>query len=178
MPYVPKRFSVRSQAQWATWYALKKTEQGICVYCGMVADTLDHYPPISSSPRTGVLLPACRECNAFARDLYPYDFIKRVEHVKNRIRKKHARMLRRMPVWEADELDEMSGHMRRDIELWQRKRRIVHARLVWDVVNYLRQLVATRSFAARDAESDHTRDIVVTLLRLSPGRTGPFTAGD
>ncbi len=173
MRSVRLRNSPRKLAQWATWYTLTKEEFPLCVYCGMLSDSLDHYPPISSSPLVGVLLPACLECNRFASDLYPYDFTKRVEHVKNKIRRKHANVLR-TPIWSADELDTMSGLMREEVRIWRERRRIVHARLAWDVASYLRQLVATRNSAATDAGCDRTRDIVLSLLGLCRGRTGPF----
>lgn len=139
----------------------------------MLSESIDHFPPISSTPKIGVLLPACLECNRLARDLYPYDFTKRVEHVKNRLRKKHTNVLR-TPIWSADELETMSGLMQEEVRIWRERRRIVHARLAWDVTNYLRQLVATRNSAATAAACDHTRDIVLSLLDLYPGRIARF----
>lgn len=37
-----------------------------CVWCGELADTADHYPPLSAFPEgewEGELLPSCRKCN-------------------------------------------------------------------------------------------------------------------
>ncbi len=169
------RYDQRRNVRFTTWYSIIDDYVTPCVYCGDPATTLDHYPPISSVPKYGVLLPACHECNAFARDLYFNNFVKRAEHVKTRISQKHANALR-MPRWQADELDEISGHMRKDVEIWQGRRRATHVRLAWDAVTYLRHIVATRSFVVQGAESEHIRGIVGSLLGIFPARIDPSSA--
>lgn len=118
------------------------------------------------------MLPACRECNSFARDLYFNNFGRRLQHVKDKIRKKHAAALR-MPIWWSDELDTISSQMRKEVEAWQELRRVTHGRLAWDAISYLRHAVAMRNFAASDAASDRMRDIAVSLLGLSHIKTAP-----
>lgn len=165
MARTARKYDRRKIARFTTWYTLTKSNMELCVYCGMLATNLDHFPPVSSMPRVGVLLPACGECNRFARDLYPYDFSKRLQHVKDRIRWKYRRILQ-TPAWSADELDELSGSMRREIARWRDVRRITHGRLAWDAIAHLRHFVSTPSFAAHGAESARTRDIAVSLLKL------------
>ena len=152
--------------RFSRWYKLTDSDTALCVYCGMLATQTDHFPPIAYVPRYGVLLPACGECNRFARDLYPYDFSKRVQHVKNRIGRKYRSVLA-TPTWCAEELDELSGFMRKASVEWRDEKRITRARLAWDVNKHLRLSVATRNFAAHDADCARIRAFVVSLLKLS-----------
>ena len=152
------------------WYKLADSDAELCVYCGLLASQIDHFPPIAYVPRQGVLLPACPECNRFARDTYPYDFGRRVQHVKDRIRRKYRRVLT-TPTWCAEELDELSGFMQKATVGWRDAKRITRARLAWDANNHLLLSVATRSFAAHDADCAHIRDFVVSLLKLYPSET-------
>jgi hypothetical protein len=131
----------------------------------MWAIHVDHFPPIAAVPTIGVLLPACGECNGFARDLHPFDFISRAAHVKSRIRRKYKRVLE-TPTWCAEEVDELNGFMRGAVVRWRDEKSITRARLAWDAAEHLRHSVATRNFAARDADNVHTRAIVVSLLKL------------
>jgi len=47
--------------------AVVLADQPLCSYCGRLADTVDHVPPLASAPDPdlweGQLVPACRECN-------------------------------------------------------------------------------------------------------------------
>lgn len=107
----------------------------LCVYCGMLATTQEHFPPASYS-RRGLVLPACQECNSLAGTAYPTDFPARCEYVKDRIRKKNQKALR-FPVWHEDDLDEMGKQFKREIGAWQERRRIAHSRIAWNAESYL-----------------------------------------
>lgn len=106
-----------------------------CVYCGMTSDSVEHFPPKSVTHR-GFLLPCCRECNTYAGASYAFDFDKRVNFVREKIRKKNAKYLK-MPIWTEEQLDELSGRLKRSVKLCQEKRRIATKRLAWDVCKYL-----------------------------------------
>ena len=70
-----------------------------CVYCGLSADTEDHFPP-QSLTHLGVLLPACRECNSMAGTEWCFDFELRCAYVKDKLRKKYQKVLQ-TPDWHA-----------------------------------------------------------------------------
>lgn len=114
-----------------------------CLYCGMIADTGDHFPPVNWG-RTGVIIPACRECNSLAGTNHPLDLELRVDHVKNKLRKRHKKALN-MPVWDADDLCGVRGNMRRDVNFWQEKRRVAHARVTWGYKPYLATIVPKKA---------------------------------
>lgn len=92
-----------------------------CVYCGITADTTDHFIPLSFQ-RTGPrragretqrhnLIPACGECNSIASDLV-FSFLgeKRL-YIQHRLRKRYKRVLN-TPTWTEAELREMGPGLR------------------------------------------------------------------
>jgi hypothetical protein len=120
-----------------------------CVYCGMAADTLDHFPPRVYT-RHGFLLPACRECNVIVGSDFPTDFEKRAALVKQKLARRHARALR-FPRWESEEIDQLGYSMRKSVVSWQEKRRIAHARLAWNAVAYILSIAPDKDFVRRFA---------------------------
>lgn len=68
---------------------------GICVYCGLIADTQDHLMPepwTGGAERNSVLtVPACRECNSAINDSFAFevDVRRRIAHeyISNKYRK-------------------------------------------------------------------------------------------
>lgn len=127
-----------------------------CLYCGMVATTEDHFPPISYSLR-GFLLPACSECNTFAGTSYPTNLAKRIEYVKERLKKKYRKILR-MPVWTQDELNEMGYGLKTGIDQCQRNRRTAHGRIAWNAESYLASIDRNSDFVQMNAECGITTD--------------------
>lgn len=106
-----------------------------CIYCGEMATSEDHFPPVSVDTR-GWRLPACKECNSGIGDRFPFSFWDRCDEAKRRIEKKHAHALA-FPHWDEEDLEELGPNMRRNVKLWQRKKRIAHARIAWNVRAYL-----------------------------------------
>lgn len=142
-------------------YELRKRLNGeFCVYCGMRAATVDHYPP-KSLTNWGLLLPCCSECNSFAGTIHPFDFEKRANFVKKKIKTKNKKYLD-MPVWSIDDLSELSGNLKRSVKVCQEKRRITNKRLAWDVYNYLLSLAKDKHFAKTFAECG----IIITSEKL------------
>jgi len=127
-----------------------------CVYCGVYADTDEHFPPVSHSVR-GFVLPCCHECNVIAGSAHGTDFKKRALHVKRKLRSRYAKFLR-VPIWSADELDEMGYDMKRDIRICQDKKRIVQSRLVWSAEGYLASIGQGKDFVLTNAEWDTTTE--------------------
>lgn len=121
-----------------------------CVYCGQVAETVEHFPPKSFS-NDGLLLPACRECNNLAGTDWPTDFGKRKEMVNEKLRRRNARALN-TPVWTKEDLQEMKRGMRKEIEIWQTRRRIAERRIAWSAEGYLASIDRNNDFAKLNAK--------------------------
>lgn len=108
-----------------------------CIYCGVAADSRDHYPPVSTGYQAkGFILPACRECNAIATDSHPQSLAERVEYVKAKLGRKYAKLLA-MPKWREDELSEMSEAMGQGLRESMSLQRKARARIEWDSFKYL-----------------------------------------
>jgi hypothetical protein len=106
-----------------------------CTYCGLMADSEEHFPPQSWSDK-GVILPACRECNTIASNIHPVDFWQRVDRMKRLLRQRYDRDLR-IPKWSPQELASLGTSLRGSIKEGERRREIIAARLSWDVRWYL-----------------------------------------
>lgn len=110
-----------------------------CVYCGVLADTMDHVPPISwcQSFDKKVLethnffkVPCCNECNNFLNNMPLFSVRERLKEVRKRIKKKYKKVLS-MPKWDEEELQELSkefaDHIRQQsIKSELTKERITH----------------------------------------------------
>lgn len=108
-----------------------------CLYCGVVADSLDHWPPVAMGQRApgGFMLPACRECNRLVGDT-PGDLVARIDHVRAALSRRYAKALK-APTWEPEELDELGPAMRAAMVAAMEERGKVQARLAWDSFRYL-----------------------------------------
>lgn len=117
-----------------------------CIYCGSLADSDEHFPPQSWGIH-GLILPACKECNSIALNLFPQDFWARVEYVKKKLAKKYSRDLR-VKNWLGEELSELSQSMEKDVMICLERKKIVKNRIAWNVGKYL-QNIATDKFSVQ-----------------------------
>lgn len=136
-----------------------------CVYCGMVADSREHFPPASLTMR-GVLLPCCLECNELAGTENGTNFTLRCEMVKSKLQWKYRSVLS-VPLWEADELDEMGRIMKGEIIAWQKRRRVIQSRLAWNAGSYLASIDKHSVFANLIAECGITTEREPTHINNS-----------
>jgi hypothetical protein len=111
----------------------------------MWANTKEHFPPASATPR-GVILPCCKECNVLVGTSNPFDFEKRVDLVKNKLKRRYRKVLE-MPVWSEDDLEDTGFAIRGSIEEWQNERRIAKSRLAWNAMSYLASIDHHNAFA-------------------------------
>ena len=121
-----------------------------CIYCGMIANSREHFPPASLTMR-GLLLPCCLECNALAGTGHPADFALRSKMVKNKLMHRYRKALK-VPIWESEDLSEMGRTLKGEIKAWQRKRRIIQSRLAWNAESYLASIDKDNVFADLIAE--------------------------
>lgn len=109
-----------------------------CEYCGMPADTVDHFKPVHftnmasqlTQVEIGKLLYACRECNSIAGAEVFKTLAAKRKHIQTHLRKKYAKYLK-MPHWSDDELEEMGSEMRRYILHCQTMKGLVLQRVRW-----------------------------------------------
>lgn len=123
----------------------------ICVYCGMPANSIEHFPPASVGS-AGWLLPACKECNFLAGTLHPQDFVKRSEAVK-------AKLSARYPPRDIPDIETMLtlGEPEWNTALkdlnYMRARSL---RLAWSAVRYLSLIGQHKVFAGSRVKTDTT----------------------
>lgn len=116
----------------------------LCVYCGDIATTAEHFPPISVTD-TGFKLPCCRECNNFASNENPRDFERRVESVKSRIRRRNWKWLQ-IPDWSHEDLTDLSAAMRREVINGLNKKARTIKRLDFDSLAYIAVIDTSSEF--------------------------------
>lgn len=111
-----------------------------CFYCGEPADTTDHYPPLSRisgyeafnlAQEHYAAVPACQECNRLLSDSLQVSLWERFQHCKDLLQIRYRKVLRTAD-WEADELEELSPQMRREVAGWVRERKHIERRLAYE----------------------------------------------
>lgn len=97
-----------------------------CVYCGVESCGWDHVPPLHyvgrlsdedrkrSRPRK---LPSCEECNKVLGGVVLTSLHDRRAWVKRQLRRRYAHQLR-IPEWREDELAELTGRTREDVQTY------------------------------------------------------------
>lgn len=108
-----------------------------CVYCGELADTVDHVPPVQISNNldlemTHMLVPACRECNSTLTDKFLLHLDERAEHLLHRYKKKYKKH-DSVVAWDEEEIEELSGSLQTyirgcQLEYQRFRERISHLR--------------------------------------------------
>jgi hypothetical protein len=116
----------------------------VCVYCGVIADTVDHVVPKWLLNRAEGMnldlsklfrlkrweVPACRECNSsLGNRIFP-TLAERRKAVKQGIRRRYRKILR-VPNWTEEELAEMGPNAQREIRRAIAQRDWVRERLAW-----------------------------------------------
>jgi hypothetical protein len=130
---------------------LRKTLRGYrCIYCGLTADNLDHFPP-QSLTNLGWLLPACRECNTLAGTAWSFDWEARCRFVKTRLREKYRKELG-TPEWADDEINTLGKNLKSKVTPWRERQKLIRERLAWNVESYLLLIDHTNDFAKWLAE--------------------------
>lgn len=103
-----------------------------CFYCGDIGDCLDHCPPLSLMQLypsfSKILVKACRECNAkLGARLLP-NLSSRLEFLLKKYKKKY-RIILKLPVWEKEEIDELSGSLKEYIIAKRDSKRLAKIKL-------------------------------------------------
>ena len=121
-------------------YERADAPRSVCLYCGDVASTLDHCPPLASahlwekSTRSRpkfLLVPACCECNSLLGDRHLVSLDERVNFVFKRLSTKYER---NFVLWPEPDIEEMSPMFQKTIRAKKRSlglllTRVRHAEL-------------------------------------------------
>lgn len=108
-----KKFIVRSLDNYA-----------ICFYCGELATSMDHQPPISRvedyrafglCTEVFVLVSCCNECNYLGANHLHSDIVTRAEFINTKLRNKYKRKIS-IPDWTPEELSHMGPVMLNEIQ--------------------------------------------------------------
>jgi hypothetical protein len=106
-----------------------------CIYCGDLATTDEHFPPITLTT-VGLILPACRECNGLASTHFATDFEERCQFVKEKLRNKYSRVMQ-TPDWDTGEIKTLGYSIKTTVKKWQSLRDSLKPRLAWNHTSYL-----------------------------------------
>ena len=92
-----------------------------CFYCGEIADTLDHIPPLSlaenySQNHNHVLVRCCSECNDIAYNENHSCIEDRIDFIKSKMTKKYKKKIAVASKWNDQDLSEVKGLLRKSIE--------------------------------------------------------------
>jgi hypothetical protein len=127
-----RRFDMLS----AHWRYRRWGTQGVCYYCGCIADSEDHVPPISLAPiepercedMAFWLISACRECNVHLGNLPVLIIGARKRHLVRQYRSKYRKELS-IPDWQLHELAAMGYNLRKQIVAGLQLRDAILARM-------------------------------------------------
>lgn len=107
---------------------------GVCVYCGMPANSRDHLLPrtwTGNAVRHHVItVPACLECNSVINDRYAPAVNERRKLAHKSIRRRYSKVLQ-IPEWTAPEIAKLGKTLRSTIERGMHEKRVAEARLKW-----------------------------------------------
>lgn len=108
---------------------------GICIYCGALAETKDHVPPLSAVSSLGadyfeelLVVPACNECNSTLGDKWLCEIEDRREFLLNNYKEKYKKILK-SPSWSDEELASVGESLRSAIKGQEYFRRHLAERL-------------------------------------------------
>ena len=92
---------------------------GVCFYCGLAADCLDHAWPVASNrpppPGMNLLVESCTECNAIAHDRLFDSLQSRQAYIQDHLAQKYRRRITNQQ-WTAEDLAELGPRLRQAVE--------------------------------------------------------------
>jgi hypothetical protein len=112
---------------------------GICVYCGQRATSLDHFVPLSvlymANDLGGinaerVTLECCHECNGIAGSHVFKTVAQKRVYIQENLREKYSTLLE-TPQWSGEELEELGYNLRQFVVSSMQSRDWIERRLQW-----------------------------------------------
>lgn len=110
-----------------------------CVYCGQMADSIDHFVPICVMERLvqidiylhSPILTSCRECNIIAGGRYFTTFKAKRAYIRRKLVKHNSHLLR-VPEWTEEELLEMGPTMQMEIRQAMQMGAVIRFRIQYE----------------------------------------------
>lgn len=102
-------------------------DKGVCAYCGEYALEIEHVIPRAIGMPTWTVM-SCQECNSLANAFPAACFTDKRDHIRAKLRKKYARVLR-MPEWDDSEIEELGPGLRSYVKAHHDARRVVSERI-------------------------------------------------
>ena len=106
-----------------------------CTYCGEHGDSLDHVIPHSydhvykkRSYNRKEVVPACTECNSLLGNKLYFTIKDRAGYLHSKYQKRYKKILA-YPVWDEEDLDEMSDNFRKSIVAGLDEAKIIKIRI-------------------------------------------------
>lgn len=104
-----------------------------CTYCGDTpAEDLDHVIPVAyTNNRTytkDLVVPCCKECNGLLGSKSYMTIGDRAGYLAKAYRKKYAKVLK-YPTWTQEELDELNGRLRQNVQQGQLLKALTQMRI-------------------------------------------------
>ena len=114
-----------------------------CYYCGELATTVDHVPPLSARPNILAFglagrypfteVPACRDCNCCGlNDRALWTLASRRRFVKQWLRRRYRKYLR-IPEWDESEIGRLGPAMQRYVLHGLAMKEQIERRLAWGI---------------------------------------------
>lgn len=118
-----------------------------CIYCGIHANTRDHFIPwsydhsgkrkklFSKNDKKDNIVPACLECNSTAGNKVFSTIQEKQEYIQSRYEKKYKTIIN-LPDWSEKELDELGASLRKDTSLKMIAKKWIINRIAYPTVIY------------------------------------------
>lgn len=112
-----------------------------CFYCGEIASTKDHVPPLSRfhdyyaiyNQHRPIQVPCCGECNSLLGNTLQQNIYKRVEDLKIKLTTRYKKIMRYNDVWDEDSVDfcEFTGDLKKFLDGVKSSYEVIERRLNW-----------------------------------------------
>ena len=128
----------RAKSRFNKFYSFIQSND-ICIYCGFIADTWDHFVPLYvihiiaaniENIRGKILVPACRECNSTAGAKLFNSLGAKRRYINSRYQIKYAYLLNG-PDWTEEELNDLGYVLQTKIRGQMALKSVIKERLKW-----------------------------------------------
>lgn len=106
----------------------------LCFYYGNYACSKDHIPPVSYpddfKEENRIIVRSCLLCNSLLGNKYLLTFLERFDYLLIKYQKRFKKILE-MPDWTQDEIEEITGSLKRKVILDLKKKKAVEQKLMF-----------------------------------------------
>jgi hypothetical protein len=106
----------------------------LCFYCGFYGNSKDHVPPVSYpdefEEESRFLVRSCLLCNSLLANKMALTFLSRCDYLVIRYEKRFKKCLE-MPEWSFEEINQLSGRLKRTVVLGMKKKKSIEEKLLY-----------------------------------------------